>query len=186
MSALLLKQLSSCREDEYPKGSLLLNLGSGQKYWDGWVNVDLEPTAEVVADIRRLPYDDNSADAIAAIHVIEHFYNWVVPNLLSEWKRVLKPGGRLILELPSMEKVFQQIQNALNTKTPISPTFSWFPLWGEQRPGDPNSVHKWGYTFQMVTELLSARGFENIALEKPRYHFINRDMRVVCNKPLTT
>jgi hypothetical protein len=79
-----------CVEDSYPEGSVLLHLGSGDLHWDGWVNVDAydegwKPGAkkpDVVADITKLPYANDYADAIAAIHVIEHFYKWEVQECL--------------------------------------------------------------------------------------------------------
>lgn len=139
-----------------------------------------------MADITRLPYPDNHADAIAAIHVIEHFYRWEVDAIVIDWKRVLKPGGRLILELPSMEKVFNYIANALDRRLPMSATFSFLPLWGDPKFKDVSMMHKWGYFFPMLRELLVKNGFENVASEKPRYHFAQRDMRVTAVKPLTT
>lgn len=172
----------------------MLNLGSGDIHWDKWVNIDGNPDGwnpkakqpDVVADITNLPFDDNYADAIAAIHVLEHFYLWDVQGILEGWKRVLKPGGKLIIELPSMEKVFRYIANALDQKLPMSATFSFHPLWGDPKYKHPAMQHKWGYFFPMLKQELVKAGFENIQLDKPRYHFPNRDMRVTALKPSTT
>ena len=179
-----------CVEDSYPEGSILLNLGCGDIHWDGWINVDahvggwkVAAKPDVEADITDLPFGDNYADVIVAIHVIEHFYKWEVPDVLEEWKRVLKPGGKLILELPSMEKVFSYIANAMDRKIPMSGTFSFLPLWGDPSFKDPAMMHKWGYFFAMLRQDLVKAGFDAVTLEKPRYHFPNRDMRVVAVKP---
>jgi SAM-dependent methyltransferase len=46
------------------------------------------------------PFADNSFDAILGQHVVEH-----VPNIdaaLHEWKRLLKPGGRIALATPNV------------------------------------------------------------------------------------
>lgn len=172
-----------CVEESYPEGAILLHLGSGSCKWNGWVNVDLDPThADLVSDIRSLPHPDNHADAIAAIHVVEHIYRWEVEDALKEWHRVLKPGGQLILELPSMEKVFTYITNMMDTKNSMSPTFSWFPLWGDPAYKDGAMVHKWGYTYPMMREILINAGFANVKVGKPRYHFPQRDMRVTASK----
>lgn len=48
-----------------------------------------------VGDAENLPFEDNSFDA-----VVNRWVLWTVPNpkaALSEWTRVLKPGGRLLI-----------------------------------------------------------------------------------------
>lgn len=117
-----------------------------------------------------------------AIHVIEHFYQWQVADLLAEWRRVLKPGGKLILELPCMEKVLTYIYACVKHKMPISKSMGWHVFWGDPRYRDPLMVHKWGYTTDMMKEVLRAAGFRDIQATTPRYHFEMRDMRLECVK----
>jgi len=50
------------------------------------------------ADSGRLPFDDNSFDAVTVIHLVEHIEN--VENLLKEIIRILKPSGRFYIETP--------------------------------------------------------------------------------------
>jgi len=51
------------------------------------------------ADIdQRLPFDDETFDAIMCIDSMNHFHNR--PFVLSEWKRVLKPGGQILFTDP--------------------------------------------------------------------------------------
>jgi len=159
-----------------------LHLGSGRHNWAGWFNVDLAETADIRCDIRKLEIDDNYADVAVSIHVLEHFYQWEAKPLLEEWKRVLKPGGRLILELPCLDKVLFYITNCINNKIEISPTFSLFVFWGDPKYKNEFMVHKWGYTMKMLEDLLLECGFSNIEFEEPRYHFKDRDMRITAIK----
>jgi predicted SAM-dependent methyltransferase len=112
----------------------------------------------------------------------EHFHAWEAPGLLTEWRRVLKPGGKLILELPCMDKVLNHLYQCMQANVPISPSMGWFVFWGDPKHHDPLMVHKWGYTKQMLHELLEAVGFRDIEFETPRYHFEMRDMRAVAYK----
>ena len=97
--------------------------------------------------------------------------------MLTEWKRVLAPGGQLILELPCMDKIFYYIHRAMTQRQPMEEFMSWFPIWGDPKYQDPKMCHKWGYTKNMLQELLDSVGFEAITLQPPRYHFPMRDMR---------
>jgi predicted SAM-dependent methyltransferase len=85
-----------------------LNLGCGDKILDGYVNVDVVQERagrhpDVNCDIRKLDvFSDEYCDEILAVHVVEHFWRWEVEAVIKEWIRVLKPGGRMILECPNL------------------------------------------------------------------------------------
>lgn len=69
------------------------------------INVDLNPQFEpdVVADVRDLPFKDNSADLVWASHLVEHFQHSEAVELLKEWRRVVKPGGQVQIVTPDVE-----------------------------------------------------------------------------------
>lgn len=80
-----------------------LNLGCWVFKREGWVNIDIDPQfADVVADCNNLPYADNSVDEIYAGHILEHCPDTY--KALAEWKRVLKPGGKIGVCIPDMAK----------------------------------------------------------------------------------
>lgn len=129
-----------------------------------------------------LTFEDDYADAIVAIHLFEHLYRWEAEAALIEWKRVLRDGGELILEMPCMNKVFNYIRLALNAGEPLMPWCTWNALYGDPQYKSIPMTHKWGYTKEMIEELLLSVGFKNIRFEEPNYHFPIRDMRVVAIK----
>lgn len=64
-----------------------------------YVSVDLDsPVATVQADATDLPFEDESFDFAICVHVLEH-----IPDdrrALSEFFRVLRPGGQAIFQVP--------------------------------------------------------------------------------------
>lgn len=64
-----------------------------------YITADIEsPLAKVKMDIHEIPFEDNSVDIIFCNHVLEHVDDDL--RALSEMKRVLKPGGWAILQVP--------------------------------------------------------------------------------------
>ena len=173
----------SCMEDG--DSGIKLHLGCGRLRWDGWTNVDLHSeVADVRCDLRRLDaFKDGSADVACAVHVLEHFHEWEAMKLLLEWKRVLKPGGKLVLELPCLDKVLQYIREAVEKREPMVGSFSWYVFWGDPRYKSEPMCHKWGYTIGALQQALEGAGFERVTFERPRYHFPARDMRATAYKP---
>lgn len=52
-----------------------------------------------VADLgERLPYDDDSFDIVVSSLALHYLKDWVAP--LTELRRVLRPGGRLVVSVP--------------------------------------------------------------------------------------
>jgi predicted SAM-dependent methyltransferase len=162
---------------ESRNATMKLHLGCGRKKLEGWVNCDLYGS-EMDMDIRSLPFNDNEADEIMAIHVCEHFYVHDIANVLKEWRRVLRPQGQLILELPCLDKVIAHFLHG------SAANMTLWPLYGDpntHKDGEP-ALHKWCWSRIAFTKLLEEAGFTDITEETPHYHQPTRDMRFVCTK----
>lgn len=158
-----------------------LDLGAGDKKNEGFISVGLEPGHDVVTDLRKLPLPDDYADEAMAIHVIEHFYLWDVVPALTEWKRVLKPGGLLVLELPDLYKCCVNFIRDFGA----NPRNSLWGIYGDHRYDDPLMLHKNGYTPESLAALVREAGFVEIKATRPQFHArrYDRDMRIEARKP---
>ncbi|MBW2063351.1 MAG: class I SAM-dependent methyltransferase [Deltaproteobacteria bacterium] len=86
---------------EIKDNDVAVSLGSGNKRLKkGIINVDIEnfENVDVVADIRKLPFEDGFADCIIAEAVLEHVAE--PHKCIDEAYRVLKPGGKMIATVP--------------------------------------------------------------------------------------
>lgn len=158
-----------------------LNLGSGGKRIEGWLSVDTCSRfgpVDVECDIRRLPWDAGVAEAVMAIHVIEHFQIWEAPHVLREWRRVLEPGGEMALEMPDLSKCLESHRAGKMTDDQFL-----MRLYGDVTTKDPLMVHKWCWTPETAIAAFELIGMERIRIEPPLYHFPQWDMRIVGYKP---
>jgi predicted SAM-dependent methyltransferase len=92
-----------------------LNLGSGTSkerlFPRPWLNADIAHGADIALDIRMLPADwTGRFDEVRASHVLEHLYlgQWVAT--LTEWTRVLAPGGVLRVVVPDLDVVMHELR----------------------------------------------------------------------------
>jgi len=91
---------------DFPK----LQLGAGEHPHDGWLNTDLHGYGRsdelVYLDVRKpFPLPDGSFDFVYSEHMIEHLTYAEGQHCLRESLRVLKPGGRIRVATPSLERL---------------------------------------------------------------------------------
>ena len=164
-----------------------LNLGCGDKILPGYINIDTassrkDKKPDIIADIRDLKnIKTEIADEILSVHVIEHFYYWEVLPLLEGWKRLLKTGGKLIIECPNLLYACQMIVNNPEraSKPDQNGQMSMWPLYGDPSWKDPLMCHKWAYTPDSLKAVLTQAGFIDVKQEPAVYKLREpRDMRI--------
>jgi len=169
-----------------------LNLGCGDKILEGYVNVDVAPSRagrspDVLCDLHKLePFEADSCDEVMAIHVVEHFYRWEVIDVLREWLRVLKPGGRMILECPNLLTACQTLLSNPQAAAGPGPEGqrSMWVLYGDPAWRDPLMCHRWNYTPDSLRAVMEEAGLVNVHQAPAQFKLREpRDMRIVGEKP---
>src|SRR5690606_7800318 len=80
-----------------------LEIGPGQERLEGFETLNIvggRNVDYVWNAARRLPFRTGSFDLLYASHVLEHIPWYRTQEVLTEWIRVLKPGGRIELWVP--------------------------------------------------------------------------------------
>ena len=159
---------------EAPRAPLKLHLGCGGDRKPGYVNVDMRTDLpnDVQADCCALPFPSGTAELIEAYHLIEHLGRHDAMRALDEWNRVLRPGGRLIIECPDVRQVAREF--ILGREERLD------NLYGLQRtPGDS---HAFGYTPESLAGLLRRHGFDRITTKRPETYHSEPSFRIECIK----
>lgn len=82
---------------------LKLDLGAGAVSPAGFTPMGAAHGSEIFP----LHWPDASVDEIRASHCLEHFARGQIGDVLRDWVRALKPGGRLLVAVPDFEKIAQ-------------------------------------------------------------------------------
>jgi len=80
-----------------------INLGCGNDYKEGWVNVDFnkEVKSDICADFtKKLPFKDDYADMVLLDNVLEHIKSDKYLFFLEELHRICKKGAKIHIYVP--------------------------------------------------------------------------------------
>lgn len=153
-----------------------LHLGAGEHPRPGWLNTDLHdygrPEELVYLDARRpFPLPDASFDFVFSEHMLEHLSYAEGLQCLRECLRVLRPGGRIRIATPSLERLVQLYGSEL---TDVQRRYlrwavdSFVPETDAPLPGFVvnNFMHAWGHRFvydrDTLRHALEAAGFVEV------------------------
>lgn len=142
-----------------------LHLGCGERYIDGWENIDWSDKYKVdyCLDLGKdaLPFNDDSISRVISSHLIEHLDRWGGLYHLREIYRTMKPGGELILAFPDIKKIVDCFEGRDRTVS-VSGNHKWLIEAIFETHKDETVIHKYGYTDITLKSLLEEIGFTNI------------------------
>lgn len=152
-------------------GKVMLNVGCGTDYKEGWINIDNNSDHNIEKldlnwDLRNpLPFADNSVDYIFNEHFFEHLSVEESRVAMADFMRTLKPGGVMRIAMPDMEDVVALYLDKKWKKRPViknhglsfvetraemvNMSFHW---WG----------HKWLYDWEELVRRANEVGYKNI------------------------
>jgi len=172
-----------------------IEFGCGDKVKKGFVGCDVRPNPAIKYVCNCWEIDQyvekDSVDEIFSRHMFEHLTFNQGKLALNSWYKILKSGGKIQLITPNLEYHAKQYLKFRNNKTQITPHIrhqkvSEFnhaigSIFGWQRDYEGGEffvtnqmwdIHKSGYDFEMLSELINKTGFKNIERQKilPEHH----------------
>jgi predicted SAM-dependent methyltransferase len=111
-----------------------------------------------------IPLPDASADYVYSAHFFEHLYREDAERLFRESHRILKPGGVLRINVPSLEPAVAALASG-DTERGLE---AFFPRSAEE---DRSSLgrHRYMYDFRLLERLLREAGFSVVERRERRH-----------------
>jgi SAM-dependent methyltransferase len=138
--------------------------------------------ARASADTPGLPLASDTIDIVVMSELIEHLVD--TDAALAEARRVLAPGGTLLLSTPNLAAWYNRVLLAMG----VQPLFTEVSLRGIYgRPGHDVVGHLRVFTRRALLGLLEANGFVSIEITGAPYHDVPRFFkpldRLMCRTP---
>lgn len=165
-----------------------ISVGSGGKPTNSYFNSDVYDGENIqeIFSCTDIPYSDSSIEALHSEHQLEHLSKIDGERAINEWARVLKPYGKLSLEVPDLEACCKGYLEDVNNRW-------WYlmTLFGRQSydnpPNPAGEHHLTGYDEKSLTELLEKNSFRIDSLIKSnKFSTPSLECQATCIKPIRT
>jgi predicted SAM-dependent methyltransferase len=135
-----------------------LHIGPGSINLQGWINIDAAsgPHIHMISNGLQLDeFTDKSCSHIYACHILEHISHREISSVLKTLYRKLKPGGSLLISVPSFDAILKNYADNNRDINKILPI-----LMGGQE--DSLNYHKSIYNEASLRTALRESGFKKI------------------------
>ena len=184
-------------------GLIQLNLGGGPKRVEGYKNVDIldwNGVTDILWDLTKTPYEfvNEPVDEILAMEFLEHISWRDTDKVLAEWYRILKPRGRVSIQVPAIDRMCEMFvrkeicQCCSHKPKSFEDARGKKSCWECQGRGKVNPVrwlmafcgaqkhigdyHKNIFTKDILRNYLENAGFKNIDIKYDKY-----DWKLIAN-----
>jgi predicted SAM-dependent methyltransferase len=129
--------------------------------------------------------EPESVDAIFSRHFLEHLTFYDANRTIKAWHTILKNDGVCEIIVPNLRLHIEQFLDP-NRKTKMRRQFSYeavarFGFWGHQKESEKGlvwDVHKSGYDFELLKDILLENGFKSVKKVKSK----PKNLTVIANK----
>jgi len=170
------------------------NFGGGPKRIEGFINIDAlswNGITDIIWDLTNTPYTfvTEPVDEIMAIEFLEHISFRDTWKVLKEWYRILRVGGKLVIQVPDCGKMMEYYVNGLvcdcvphkvqkrgdfkadpncwecRGKAKVNPKRWLYSFTGAQKHF-PHDLHKNIFTKEILREAIESVGFKKVEFKE--------------------
>jgi predicted SAM-dependent methyltransferase len=157
------------------RDKIMLNVGCGTDYKDGWINIDNNSESNIDKldlnwDLRNpLPFEDGTIDYIFNEHFFEHLTPQEAEPVIQDLMRVLKPKGVMRIAMPDLEMI---VETYLHIPLNKDITIKRFKLDSVKTPAEWMNMsfrfweHKWIYDFVELKRRVEEAGYKKVTKVK--------------------
>lgn len=151
-----------------------LLIGAGAQRWPGFRTLDVNRFFKPDY-LDRVPLKSSSPvcsirwDEIHWIHGVGSLVPWEAADAIGQFKRLLRPGGLLVLEQPNLEIA------AVYALHPGADA-SW--LFGDPSLKNAEHMNRWAYTPEQLIRVVRDAGFTRVEIKEAKHHNPKRDFRL--------
>ena len=146
-----------------------IEIGPGPYPTSGFIHMDIFPWGphlEAVGPMWALPFPNDWATDIRAIHALEHVHPSQLEDTLAEWRRVLAPGGKVLISVPNGPAIMEAFKRAsVPEKWPLAGSLLGMYCGPELR--DPRQLaarsdHQIVFDWDVLSWALETAGFSDV------------------------
>ncbi len=171
------------------RDELKLNVGCGPMHLDGYINIDRDPhaCADLYLDFTELDgaLSPGSVNEVLMVHSLSYLNLWQARDFFSLSCGLLRAGGKLIVELPSIEKCATHLLASQNDPEPyieaVRGIYAFDPTEISDRVA--YTPYAFGWSQWHLEKEVRQAGFAEVAFTAPHYHEQPwRDVRMEATK----
>jgi predicted SAM-dependent methyltransferase len=140
------------------------------------IRLDIDPAVapDIVASITNMAtVASASVEVVWSSHNLEHLYDHEIPRALREFRRVLKPGGALLLVVPDFLRVAELFASGrgddlvyVSASGPVYPLDMAFGMRSEIAKGHTSMTHHTAFTPTRLEKILDSAGFTHLLIQR--------------------
>lgn len=154
--------------------SKLLHIFPQGEWQEVRLDIDVRVNPDIVADITNMTLvKEDSFEALFSSHNLEHLYAHRVEKALSEFYRVLKPGGWAVVRVPNILEVAEEIVKGklmepvyVSPAGPISPIDILYGFRPSIEQGNEFMAHRTAFTPKSLGDAMAKVGFSKVVVRR--------------------